>query len=265
MSDLIQWPFVRIQYAGINNPRFVGDVVASNQAVLTGLAALAGLGPTDFAIFSGFAYTVGQGGNTYGPGIFYLNGTFYFMPTTFAEGGLYLTPQIQNVLPEAFQDTVTRFIYQVQNAVTTTTPTGNTPVFAGNMNQYSMDNKTISSIINTLTAATTLLNDQEPGGLPANYTVTFQQDKAVFFGTSTSSSTITFDVTGAVPGTVVRLKWTWGAALGLTIATPPGYSVIKDNGDLTQAPNNTNILYCLYCGLNAAGLPEISYSFIQAS
>jgi len=158
-----------------------------------------------------------------------------------------------------------RYIYQVQSAQTSASPTGNTPVFAGNMNQYRMDNKTMAADIELLETATTLLNDQEPGGLPANYIVTFQQDKAVFFGPSTTNAVITFSFVGAVPGTVVRLKWTWGAALGLTVTAPAGSTVIKDNGDLTQAANNTNIMYCLYCGLNAAGNPEVSYSFIQAS
>jgi hypothetical protein len=264
MSDLIQWPFVRLQYAGINNPRFVGDIVAANQAVLTGLAELAGLGPTDFAIFGGLKYIPSISGNTYSPGVFYLNGTFYYQPIAFAEG-LYLTPAPQSILPEVFQDTVARYIYTVQNSQSTGVSTGNTPLFSGNMNTYRMDNKTLAGFIQQVLTATTLLNDQEPGGLPANYTVNFVQDKAVFFGTSLVSSTITFDFTGAVAGTVVRLKWTWGSGLALSIVAPGGSSVIKDNGNLGLVASNTNILYCMYCGLNAAGQPEVSYSLNQAS
>src|SRR6185503_8165948 len=55
------------------------------------------------------------------------------------------------------------------------------------------------------------LNNDQQATLGASYTVTFEQDRCVFFASATVDTTITFDFTDAVPGAVVRLKWTYGA------------------------------------------------------
>lgn len=149
MSDLIQAPFVRNQYdttAGLDNPLYIGDIVASQQAIYTMLTALSGLDPaTDFGIFGGFAYSPGSPG-TYGPGFFYLNGVWYYQSTSFDEG-LRLVPNPTDIMPVSFPaDGITRDIYKVNYSQTGTGAT-QTPVFAvgGDMSQYRYDNKTLKT------------------------------------------------------------------------------------------------------------------------
>src|SRR5882762_1785925 len=103
MASLFQWPFKRKQYPGLENPRFVSDIVAANQAVLDGLMYISGLNATDFAIIWGIEYD--QVALNYQAGIFYLQGSFYYMPQVFA-AGLYLTPDVQDTLIKPFGDGV---------------------------------------------------------------------------------------------------------------------------------------------------------------
>lgn len=263
MSD-IQWPFVRLEYAGIGNPRYVSDIVAANQAVLDGLAAMAGLGATDFAIFSGLKFVTGSP-NTYTAGVFFLNGTWYFQPTSFNEA-LYLKANITPIMSKPFNDTVSRNIYQVQNGVSTNVATGATPQFIGNMNQYRLDLKSMGANILLLIANTTL-NVITAGAqvtMGALYTVNFKVDQSIFVTSATVSSTITFDFTNAVPGTVVRLQWTWGASLTLAVSQPAGSLVFLDSGDITRAASSTNVMYFAYVGKDASGNNVVSYTISQS-
>jgi hypothetical protein len=98
MADLIQFPFVRKEYPGVGNPRFVSDIVAANQATIAAMKALTGLGNTDFAIISGLVFTAGTPNGTYSSGVFYLNGSFYYLGAAFSEG-LYLAPNPTDVMP----------------------------------------------------------------------------------------------------------------------------------------------------------------------
>lgn len=146
MADLIQSPFLRQQYnttPGYNNPLFIGDIVAANQGLQTMLQALSGFDPTtDFGLLWGFAYS---GGN-YGPGFFYLNGAFYYQPTTFAEG-LRLVPNVTGIMPYSYpDDNVSHNLYTVNNSETGTGAV-QTPVFAtgGDMSAYRYDNKTLKT------------------------------------------------------------------------------------------------------------------------
>lgn len=148
MADVIQSPFVRNFYdtpTGVDNPLYLQDIQAGNQALQTMLTALSGLDTTtDFALFGGFAYTPGSPG-TYGPGFLYLNGKWYYQPITFNEG-LRLIPNITPTLPISFPaDGITRDIYNVNYSQTGTGGT-QTPVFAtgGDMDAYRIDNKTIA-------------------------------------------------------------------------------------------------------------------------
>lgn len=143
--SLLQWPFKRKQYPGVNNPRFVGDIVAANEAVLDGLKALTGLADTDFAIISGLIYTAGTPGN-YTPGIIYLSGQFYFIQNTFTEG-FYLTPALTDTMPQPFGDAVVRNIYTLQYATTSATLVPNCPQFNGNMTQYRLSQKDLNAAI----------------------------------------------------------------------------------------------------------------------
>lgn len=146
--SLIQWPFKRKQYAGINNPRFVGDIVAANEAVLDAMIAVTGLNPVDFAIISGLTYVPGIP-NTYTAGIFYYNGTFYYQPTSFIEG-LYLTPNATDIMPQAFEDAVSRKIYNVQYGKTVAVPGATSPQFTGTMDQYRIGTKNLKNAITIL-------------------------------------------------------------------------------------------------------------------
>lgn len=149
--DLIQWPFVRVTYPGIDNPIFDDDIKAADQGILAAVAAMSGLGPADFAIISGLEY-ITTGPNTFNPGIFYLNGTFYFIAAGFNEG-LYLTPSVLPALSKGFDDGNNRVIYNTQFGITSVLNTGAgpyTPQFMGNMNQYRMGGKTMLANINAL-------------------------------------------------------------------------------------------------------------------
>jgi len=259
MSDLIQFPFLRKQYASINNPGFISDWVAANQSLLSGLAAIAGIGSTDFYIFSGFAYTAGSPG-TYGPGIFFLNGNFYYQSTTFNEN-LRLIPNVTDIMPVSFpSDSVTRDIYTVNYSQTGTGGT-QTPLFAtgGNMDKYRMDLKTMLNNV----LPTVLLNEQQ-SALGSGYQVAFTNDKAVFFAAAAANATITFDMTNARPGVVVTLKWTFSGAQTLALTAPGGGNLIREGGDLGLAANNTNVLNIMYAGINESGSKEIRYVFNQS-
>jgi hypothetical protein len=262
MADLVQFPFLRSQYAGHENPLYVSDFVAANQAVLTGLASLAGLGPSDFAIFYGLAYTPGSPSGSYGPGVFYLNGTFYYMATTFNEG-LYLAPNPQGYLSVAFpDDSVSRTIYEVQYALSTNTSAGATPQFEGNMNAYRLDLKSMGANIQQLLTKTTLTIVQL-ASLPATQVIEFDKDYSIFCAAAPVDTAITFDFTNAVPGSVCRLKFTYGSGRTLSVTTPAGSAIKLDSGDPTRAASSTNVMYFLYAGPNESSNNEVSYTISQ--
>jgi hypothetical protein len=154
--SIFQWPFKRKTYPGIENPRFVSDIEASNESTLDGLAALAGLGTTDFAIISGLNFTAGVP-NTFTPGVFFLNGVFYYMGTVFNEN-LFLQGNMVDTLSEAFTDGNSRYIYTLQQgaAVAVSSPS-TTPAFTGNMNTYRINNAFIAARVNTLMGITNSL------------------------------------------------------------------------------------------------------------
>lgn len=164
MSSVIQWPFQRQVYDGLLNPRFVSDVQAANQAVLDGLMNILGLNPTDFYIFAGFTYTPGSPGS-YTAGVFYLNGSFYYMPIGFTDGQA-LQPNLVNALNEPFPDGNGRPIYTLQQATAVNAVVGGTtsPLFAAGMNQYRLDSKTLLGLI---TAIQTTLGGLKSGAFAA--------------------------------------------------------------------------------------------------
>lgn len=133
--SLLQFPNTRKIYPGLENPVWVADILAANQLTLDGLTTLLNLPNPGFAIIAGMSYTTGSP-NMYAPGIFWLNGTFYFMSISFSDSQ-YLIGALIDTLPEVFQvDQVERNIYTIQQAQTTASPTGATPLFSGNMNAY---------------------------------------------------------------------------------------------------------------------------------
>ena len=264
MADLIQAPFLRNQYnpsPTYRNPVWIGDVVAANQALLTMLQLLGGFDPTtDFALLWGFAYTAGSPG-TYGPGLFYLNGNFYFQSTTFNEN-LRLIPNVTGTMPYTYpDDLVSRNTYNINYSQTGTGAT-QTPLFAtgGNMAAYRMDLKTTAKNLLPVVC----LNEQQ-AHLGTGYAVQFIEDKNVFFNDAVSNATITFNMTGAVVGCVVTLRWTFSGSETLSITAPAGGELIKESGVLSLAGNNANILNIMYGGLNSAGNPSVRYTLNQTA
>lgn len=144
--SLLQWPNIRKEYAGLDNPRFVSDIVAANEATIDAVKAITGLGNTDFAIITGLDYTPGTPNGTYSPGVIYLNGLFYYQGSGFSEG-LYLAPNPTDIEPQPFGDSITRNIYTAYNSISTASPTGASPVFSGDMNAYRLGLKNSKSNI----------------------------------------------------------------------------------------------------------------------
>jgi len=240
------------------------DVVAANQEVLDAITALAGLGATDFAIFGGLTHEIAiSGSNYYLPGFFYLNGNWYYMSDDFDEG-FYLAPDVTGIMDYTYEDSVIRPEYNVNYAQTSTSPTGNTPIFSGNMNAYRLDLRSIFSSITTIQTTVALQNVQIPT-LPTSYVITFTNDQAIFFAAASSNCAFTFSFVGAVPGTVVRIKWTYSGSASITITAGASQTILKESGDLTAVGTNTNLLTMLYAGKNSIGYDEVSYVLSQTS
>lgn len=260
MSSLIQFPFTRNAYAAIDNPLYIQDITAANQGVLDALTAIAGLGSSDFAIFSGFVFTEPiSGPNFYTPGICYINGTWYYQPDEIEEGQ-FLQANITGIMPYTFTDSVERPEYDVN--YTQAGNSGISPIFSGSMDQYRLDLKTSKSDIVILQIATILENVQV-ATLPSSYVVNFTNDKAIFFVAAIVNATITFDLTNAVPGTVVSLNWTFTSTETLTITGGAGQTILKESGDLSLAANNVNLLTIIFVGIDASGNGQIRYVLSQ--
>ena len=142
----MDWPNIRKSYTGVGNPIYISDIVELTQNVLAAMKAVLGLGASDFYIISGMEYDAGA--HTYAVGIVYINGVFYYSNAVLSEGK-YLAPNLTNYLSEAFDDTVSRYIYTLQYAATSNTSvTGGSPVaFSGNMNAYRLNLSFINSLL----------------------------------------------------------------------------------------------------------------------
>jgi hypothetical protein len=189
MSSLLQFPAIRKQYAGLGNPRFVSDLLVAVQSSRDGLIAALGLQPTDFAIITGLNYITGTP-NTYTTGVIYYNGDFYYVGASFAEGQS-LLPTTVDTLSKTFSDSVARDIYTLYQAAPDAA--GVTPIFAGNMNAYRIDNKTLLAKINAITAdyitstllATALSNYVAKAGSTMTGALTLNADPTAALGAAT--------------------------------------------------------------------------------
>lgn len=260
MADLIQSPAVRKVYTTTNldNPIFVDDFLAHSQFIQTMAKVLSGLGSSDFAILSGLDFVAGTP-NTYTAGYFYFNGVFYYQPSTFNENS-YLHANLTNTLPISFPaDGITRDIYTINYSLANGTSSGGTPQFVGDMNRYRIGLKILNNNLQPV-----IFGNEQVADLGSGYTVSFTNDKGVFFAAASANATVDFDLTDAVPGVVVTLKWTFGSGKTLIITPPGGGALIAESGDLGLAASNTNILNCIYVGLNESGDPEVRYTFNQA-
>jgi len=196
---------------------------------------------------SGLNYSISSGA------IFY-NGEVYLVPAvTFtasagqvAIANIVITQYTTNADPVLFTDGVSRNVHNIRSINFTAGVSG-----AGVFD--------FTQIVQTVVG---LKNDIQ-ASLPASYTVTFEQDRASFFSSATSDVTINFDFTNAVPGVVVRMKWTFGAGLTLTVNTPSGSTIIRDSGNLAAVASANNLLYLIYLGKNEIGNDEVSYTLKQ--
>jgi hypothetical protein len=152
------WPFKRKEYAGLDNPRFVSDIVAANEATIDAMKAITGLGNVDFAIITGLDFTPGSPNGVYSAGIFYLNGLFYYQGSAFSEG-LYLAPNPTDVEPQPFGDSISRLTYTLLSGISTSNPSGSTPIFGSNMNAYRIGLKSVNNNILAIQATLAALGN----------------------------------------------------------------------------------------------------------
>lgn len=262
MSDLLQFPFDRNQYPAIDNPIYVSDIVAANQSLLSALTAIAGLGAGDFAIFGGLQYVeVLSGTNYYTPGFFYLKGVWYYQPVTVNEGQ-YLIPNVTGELPYTFTDAVTRPLYNVNLGQTSNISTpSSTPQFSGNMNVYRLD---LKSLVNSISNLAYMVSVEQvyPGDFGGTQTLMFTHDQSIFYVGNSSSVVITFDMTGAIPGTVITLFFAMGPNI-LAVNPPSGVVAYIESGNLSSAGGNTNTMYFLYAGVDGSANKQIRYNISQ--
>lgn len=90
------------------------------------------------------------------------------------------------------------------------------------------------------------------------YTVKFDQERAVYFQAATGNAVFTINLTNAIPGAVVRMRFALPSANTISFATQAGIEVIIEGLALTAAPNKTNVMYLIYLGKNAAGNHEVA-------
>jgi len=196
---------------------------------------------------SGLNYVIPAGGIFYNDEIYLVDATTFTASSgNVAVANIGISQYTSNADPVTFTDGISRNVHNVRKIIFSDGTSG-------------------SGIFDFTALKTTgvgLKNDVE-ATLPSSYTVTFEQNKAVFFTSATVSTTITFDFTSAVPGTVVRLKWSYGSSLSLTINTPTGSSIIKDSGVLANVSPANNLLYIIYLGKNELGNNEVSYTLKQ--
>ena len=154
--SLIQWPFKRKEYSGIANPRYVSDIVSANEAIIDAIQSIAGLSNPGFAIINGLTFD--SVALTYSSGIFYLNGSFYYIGSSFAQG-LYLTSGTVDINSSPFPNSTSRPIYTTFVGATSSSPSGASPQFAGNMNQYRIDLTTIKTNLQSVQTVISNLGD----------------------------------------------------------------------------------------------------------
>jgi hypothetical protein len=187
-------------------------------------------------------------------GAIFFNGEVYLVPAaSFTSPGgqvavcnLSVIQYTTNADPVVFTDGITRNVHNVRQIIIASA------VSASGLFDFSVLRQTAIGLKNDVQAT-----------LAAAYTVTFEQDRASFFNSATANVAISFSFTDAVPGTVVRMKWTFGAGLTLTINVPGGGTIIRDSGTLANVASANNLLYFIYLGKNEAGNNEVRYTLKQ--
>lgn len=93
--------------------------------------------------------------------------------------------------------------------------------------------------------------------------INFRQDQSIFFTTGAPSGTtnLVWDFSGAIPGTVIRVKVPVASGGTVNVATPAGSNVVNMGGAFVA--NKTNYFVAEYMGINEAGNNEVAYSVIS--
>jgi len=194
---------------------------------------------------SGGAMVVSAGAIYYNGEVFLVD-AFSLTPADTAVAGLVTTFYSTDADPVTFTDGISRNVHQIRKIVFTDGASGSG----------------LFDFADMLQTPQVLVNAQQ-ADFGASYVMKFDQDKAVFFAAATANCTITFDFENAVPGAVVRLKWTYDSGRTLTVTAGSGQTIIKDSGDLGSVASNTNLLYATYLGRNSSGNHEVSYILKQ--
>lgn len=196
---------------------------------------------------SGLNYIISAGGVYYNGEVLLVDTTTFTASSgNVAIATIGISQYTTNADPVTFTDGVSRNVHNIRKIIFSDGASGSGLFDFGSLIQSSIG----------------LKNDQQ-ATLPATYTVTFEQNRSVFFTAATVSTAITFDFTNAVPGNVVRMKWTYGSGVSLSVTTPTGSTIIKDSGTLASATSSNNLFYCIYLGKNELGKNEVSYTLKQ--
>jgi hypothetical protein len=129
------FPFNRKTYPGIKGPLFDDEIQNAMNGLYTLANAILGLGPSDFAILSGFSYTSGSPGH-YSGGLVYMSGKIYYSVGG-VNVGQYLAPITTSIENKPHGDGVSRDTYEEYLADFSNIPaTGGSPIFTTNMDAY---------------------------------------------------------------------------------------------------------------------------------
>lgn len=196
---------------------------------------------------SGLSYIISAGA-------IYYSGEIYLVPAaTFtasgaqvAVGNIVLTQYTSSADPVTFTDGSSKNVHNIYQIVFT----------AGTAASTLLDFTDLIKTIPNLKGIVTTT-------MPSSIVLTFDQNQSYFYITAPNSTTITFDFTNAVPGALVRIKWTYGAAKTLTITGAVGQAIIKDSGTLASVASANNLLYLIYLGKNEDLNDEVSYTLKQ--
>jgi hypothetical protein len=235
------WDFIQAAYqeaiAGLGNAILGGKTDISNGYRLYGCVNTG----------SGLNYIISAGAIYFGGEVFLVPAaSFTASAGQVAIANIGITQYTTNADPVTFTDSVARNVHNIRQIVFTAGTSG-----AGLFDYSNLRETMIGLKVDTQSS------------LPASYVVNFVQDRSTSFTSAPNNTTIDFDFTDAVPGSVVRLKWTYGAGLTLTINTPAGSTIIKDSGNLANVASANNLLYFIYLGKNESGNDEVSYTLKQ--
>ena len=132
INSIIDFPNLRKQYTGEDNPMFVTDPLNATESILTAMDNICGFPNPGFRILSGLEAS----GPDFTPGVFWLNGEFYYASNG-VSGGNTLRPLIDAQFSKIFGDSNARTTYSVYLATDESSPmVGDSPIFSGTMDQY---------------------------------------------------------------------------------------------------------------------------------